>query len=85
MKDLKSNVILADYKVSDNWDYKKAIEKTTGEKWEVKTFVTNRLHGNSLKAILRYIEKGDYHDQEDKDQREPVRHDQHKYGLALRL
>lgn len=52
---MKENVILADHNVSDNWEYKVAIENETHEKWKLKVCLTNRLHGNRAKEMLRYL------------------------------
>ena len=52
---MKRNVILADYNVNENWDFKIAVEKKTGKKWEIKKEITDRLHGKWYKTFLRYI------------------------------
>lgn len=52
---MRKNIILADHDVSDEWEYKVAIEKTTNEKWDLKVCLTNRLHGNKFKEFIRYI------------------------------
>ena len=52
---MKKNVILADHDVSDDWEYKVAIENTTNEHWDLKVCLTNRLHGNKIKEIIRYF------------------------------
>lgn len=52
---MKENIILADHNVSDDWEYKLAIENETNEKWSLMVCLTNRLHGNTFKELLRYI------------------------------
>lgn len=52
---MSKNVILADYDVDDNWDFKIAIERSTGEKWTIIKSVTNRYQGNAVKVMIRYI------------------------------
>ena len=52
---MKKNIILADHNVSEEWEFKKAIENETKEKWELEVCLTNRLHGNKFKEMLRYV------------------------------
>lgn len=49
------NVILVDGIVDEQWDYKVAVEKITGEKWEILCNVPNQREGRRIRVILRYI------------------------------
>lgn len=50
----KENVILIDYDAPDDWEFHKAIEKTTGTKWTVYKAVSNENHGGILQKLIRY-------------------------------
>lgn len=50
----KENVILIDYNAPDNWEFHKAIEKTTGTKWSVYKAISNENHGGVLQKLIRY-------------------------------
>ena len=50
----KENVILIDYNAPDNWEFHKAIEKTTGIKWCVYRAISNENHGGFLQKLIRY-------------------------------
>lgn len=51
----KKNIILVDFDVTEKWDYLLAIEKVTNTKWHIKKCITNKLHGNRIKTIIRYF------------------------------
>jgi glycosyltransferase involved in cell wall biosynthesis len=53
-KSVLKNAIIVDYNPPSNWDFHKAIEEATNEKWVVERFVSNE-HGGLLKKIKRYI------------------------------
>lgn len=50
----KENVILIDYDAPDDWEFHKAIEKTTRTKWTVYKAVSNENHGGILQKLIRY-------------------------------
>lgn len=50
----KENVILIDYDAPDAWEFHKAIEKATGDKWRVCKAVSNENHGGVLQKLVRY-------------------------------
>ena len=50
----KENVILIDYNAPDDWEFHKAIEKTTGKKWRVYKAISNENHGGILQKLIRY-------------------------------
>ena len=50
----KENVILIDYDAPDDWEFHKAIEKATGDKWRVYKAVSNENHGGVLQKLIRY-------------------------------
>lgn len=49
------NVILVDFDTSGDWDYRRAIEEVTHEKWQIEKCVTNKMHGSKLKILKRYF------------------------------
>ena len=49
------NIILVDYKITDNWEFQEAIEKATQKKWRVIESVSNMNHGSKLQKLIRYI------------------------------
>lgn len=50
----KENVILIDYDAPNDWEFHKAIEKATGNKWRVYKAVSNENHGGVLQKFIRY-------------------------------
>ncbi len=52
---MAKNVILVDRDVDESWDFKKTLEKGTGENWSIIKCVTNKYHGNKIKVVWRYI------------------------------
>ncbi len=50
----KENMILIDYDAPDDWEFHKAIEKTTGNKWNIHKAVSNENHGGSVQKLIRY-------------------------------
>lgn len=50
----KENVILIDYDAPDDWEFLKAIEKTTGNKWRVYKAISNKNHGGVWQKLIRY-------------------------------
>ena len=46
------NAILIDFKAGENWSFLKVLGE---DKWEIKEIVTNSLHGNAIKNLLRYV------------------------------
>lgn len=48
------NVILADYDVADDWEFKKTLEEETKELWQVASLTANTNH-KGARNILRYI------------------------------
>ena len=52
-KNGNGNLIVVGNGVPDDWEFRKGIEKTTGEKWDVLQCVTNRDDG--INRILRYV------------------------------
>ena len=50
----KENVILIDYDAPDDWEFHRAVEKATGNKWSVYKAVSNENHGGALQKLIRY-------------------------------
>lgn len=50
----KENIILIDYDAPDDWEFRKAIEKATGNKWRIYKAISNENHGGILQRIIRY-------------------------------
>jgi len=50
----KENVILIDYDAPKDWEFHKAIEKSTGNRWQVYKAVSNENHGGVLQKLIRY-------------------------------
>lgn len=51
----KENVILIDYDAPKEWEFHKAIENTTREKWRIYKAVSNENHGGILQKVIRYV------------------------------
>lgn len=49
------NVILVDFKAPDNWEFKRALEKQTGERWSVVGLESNMNHGSAIQNMIRYL------------------------------
>ena len=63
----KENVILIDYDAPDDWEFHRAVEKATGNKWSVYKAVSNENHGGALQKLIRYKLLGDYKQKYDKE------------------
>lgn len=51
----KENIILVDYETPYDWEFHKAIENITGNKWNVYKAVSNENHGGILQKLIRYV------------------------------
>lgn len=51
----KENVILVDYDTPNDWEFHKAIEKTTGDKWSIYKAISNENHGDIIQKLIRYV------------------------------
>lgn len=49
------NIILVDYNPPKDWEFQKAIEKSTSEKWETISYVSNMHHGGKVQQLIRYL------------------------------
>ena len=49
------NIILVDYDPPRDWEFQRAIEKSTSEKWETIRYVSNKYHGGKIQQLIRYL------------------------------
>ena len=52
---MSKNVILADFKKQEKWDFREALEQETSSSWDVLFCQTNHYHGSKLKIMYRYF------------------------------
>ena len=50
----KGNMIVVDYDIPEDWEFHKALEDTTGEKWDIYKAISNRNHGSIVQNMIRY-------------------------------
>ena len=52
---MSKNIILADHDVNESWDFLRGLSQGSNLEWELNTCISNRLHGNKIKIVLRYL------------------------------
>lgn len=49
------SALIVDFNASEDWDFYRAIQETSGEQWDLIRAVSNRYHGSKLREIKRYV------------------------------
>ena len=50
----KENLILIDYDAPNNWEFHRAIERITNNRWRVFKAISNENHGSTFQKFIRY-------------------------------
>ena len=53
---MKKNLLMVDYNPKKDWDFLRALEKTTGEEWMILSHDSTYGHGSMIKKLTRYAD-----------------------------